>query len=125
MSKILLDANILIYLVDPAADYDNLRDLIVGKTVCIADITKLEVLGYHQITVAEARALEQLIDSAERVEQGGQVLQKAIELRQGRRMSLGDSLTAASSITADYELWTHNIADYQNISGLKLLDPLA
>lgn len=125
MSSILLDANILIYLVDPAADYDNLRDLTSGKTVHIADITKLEVLGYHLITVSEAKSLEQLILSAQRVALSGEVVQSAIGLRQARRMSLGDALTAASAIMADLELWTHNTEDYRNIPGLKLFDPLA
>ena len=75
--------------------------------------------------MSEARSLEQLILSAHRVALSVVVVQSAIGLRQARQMSLGDALTAASALTANLELWTHNTEDYRNIPELKLFDPLA
>jgi predicted nucleic acid-binding protein len=53
------------------------------------------------------------------------VAQRAVKLRQQRKMSLGDAIIAGTALTHDLTLVTHNTEDFQWISGLKILDPLA
>jgi len=49
------------------------------------------------------------------------VAHKAIELRQKRAISLGDSVIAATALVHDLTLLTENTKDYARIKGLKLL----
>lgn len=53
------------------------------------------------------------------------VLDHAVSLRQRRRMSLGDSLVAATALVHGLTLVTRNTADFRAIEGLLLHDPLA
>jgi toxin FitB len=53
------------------------------------------------------------------------VLEQAVKLRQERKMSLGDSIIAATAIVDDLTLITANMADFKWITNIKLLDPLA
>ena len=53
------------------------------------------------------------------------VIDRAVLLRQSRKMSLGDSLIAATAILGARELKTHNLKDFAGIPGLVVSDPLA
>jgi len=53
------------------------------------------------------------------------VLDKAVELRQRRKISLGDSLIAASAIVFGHSLATHNTIDFAWIPELQVLDPIS
>ena len=52
------------------------------------------------------------------------IVEQAVELRQKRKISLGDSIIAATAIVNDLTLITANIADFKWISNIKLLNPL-
>jgi len=52
-----------------------------------------------------------------------EVLDKAVILRQNRKMTLGDALIAGTAITYDLTLITRNIQDFQWIEGLAILNP--
>jgi predicted nucleic acid-binding protein len=45
---------------------------------------------------------------------------KAIELRQGKSISLADSILAATTLTYNLTLFTENVKDYSSIKGLKI-----
>jgi predicted nucleic acid-binding protein len=53
------------------------------------------------------------------------VIDEAIRLRQLRKISLGDSIVAATAIARHLTLATHNTDDFSWISGLALIDPMA
>lgn len=52
------------------------------------------------------------------------VLERAAQLRQLKKMGLGDSLIAGTAVQHDLTLVTHNIDDFLWIEGLDVLDPL-
>jgi predicted nucleic acid-binding protein len=52
------------------------------------------------------------------------IVERAIKLRQDKRMSLGDAIVAATALENNSQLWTSNTNDFKHIEGLKLLDPL-
>jgi toxin FitB len=68
--------------------------------------------------------LEELFETMPVLRITDSVVDKAIELRQARRMSLGDALIAATALHHDLMLTTRNTEDFVNIAGLKLRDPL-
>ena len=51
------------------------------------------------------------------------VLDRAVALRQQRKMSLGDALVAGTALTHGLTLVTRNVEDFQWIQGLSLLNP--
>lgn len=52
-----------------------------------------------------------------------QTVEKTISLRQIKKITLGDAIIAATALVHDLTLITHNISDFKNIDGLKVIDP--
>lgn len=52
------------------------------------------------------------------------IFDQAVYFRQQRKMSLGDSLIAATALIHQITLVTHNTQDFAWIDNLSLIDPL-
>ncbi len=52
------------------------------------------------------------------------VIQKALALRQQKKMSLGDALIGATALIYGLTLITSNVKDFEWIEGLLVRDPL-
>ncbi|MGB0561791.1 MAG: type II toxin-antitoxin system VapC family toxin [Spirulinaceae cyanobacterium] len=53
------------------------------------------------------------------------VVEVAVQLRQQRRMTLGDALIAATALVHELTLVTRNVEDFRWVEGLTLMNPLA
>lgn len=119
----LLDSNILIYAAQP--QHAELREFIAEHAPAVSVITHIEVLGYHKLRDVERTRFEEFFRAAEDVfPLSDGVVDQEIKLRQQRKISLGDSIIAATSLVHDRILVTHNINDFTWIENLSLLDPL-
>lgn len=58
-------------------------------------------------------------------ELNAQIVTQTIALRQLRKIKIPDAVIAASALYLGLPLVTHNIRDFQWISDLELIDPLA
>lgn len=119
----LLDSNILIYAAQP--EHAILRQFIAEHAPAVSVISYIEVLGFHRLQESERVLLEQFFDAAEVLPLSDQAVQRAVHLRQQRRMSVGDSIVAGTALVHGRTLVTRNIEDFRWISELPLLDPLA
>lgn len=117
---IVLDTNIFIYLANGTLDLQAIKN----TDLAFPSIVKIEALGYAQITVAEQSYLEALFAECQQLELEELVVQWAIRLRQQSKMSMGDSIVAASALESDYELWTANKEDFAHIDGLRIYNPI-
>jgi toxin FitB len=117
---ICLDTNVLIYLSNGTVP----RNIIYNHELCYSTISKVEALGFQEITSFEENRLRQLFDEASELPIGERVVETAIQLRQHKKMSLGDAIVAATALCNDCTLWTANIDDFAHIDGLKLFNPL-
>ncbi len=117
---IVFDTNIFIYLANGVLDIGAVKE----TDLAFPSIVKVEALGYAQITVAEQGYLEALFAECQQLELEESVIQRAIRLRQQRKMSLGDSIVAASALEYDCELWTANESGFMHIEGLQVHNPL-
>ncbi|SRR6266536_2591084 len=116
---VVFDSNIFIY-----AGSDKLkRALIDDADACYASITKIEVLGYHKITVGQARALARILDSYQMICLSDSIIQLAIALRQSKKLGLGDAVVAATAIDQGCDLWTANSQDFKDIPDLTVDNP--
>src|ERR1700726_4363161 len=117
----LVDSNIIICATAPENEW--LRALVGGGTVCsLADLPDRR-LGYHQITPEEITDLEEFLYSSNIVPVTDGATKKAIALRQQRKMSLADSILAATALENDWELVSRNVDDFEWIAELRLVNP--
>jgi predicted nucleic acid-binding protein len=117
----LIDSNIIIYAAQP--EYPELRQLIADHAPAVSAVSYIEVLGYHQLTQQERAYFEEFFEAAPVLEISQKVVERAVQLRQLRRMSLGDSLIAATALVHRLTLVTRNIEDFAWIEELTMLNP--
>jgi len=118
----LLDSNIIIYAALP--QYAALQSFIAKHAPAVSAISRVEVLGYHLLSETDRRNFEEFFAAATILPISDSVLSKAVELRQIRKLSLGDALIAGTALAHGLTLVTRNSADFNWIKGLALLDPL-
>ncbi len=118
----LLDSNIIIYAASP--DYDFLIDWMARQDLRVSVISKLEVLGYHQLSPEQLTWFAHFFDQIPLLPISDIVIDGAIQLRQQRRISMGDAIIAATALRYQETLVTRNVRDFQWIDGLSLLNPI-
>ena len=118
----LLDSNIVIYAAEPK--YNEVREFISQHKSHVSVISKVEVLGYHLLTIENKNKLETLFNSLTIISLDNDIIAKSISLRQERKMSLGDSLIASTSLLNDLTLVTANVKDFSWIDNLQIINPL-
>jgi predicted nucleic acid-binding protein len=119
----ILDSNLIIYAAKP--EFSRLRQLITTHSPAVSIISKVEVLGYHKLTAFERAFFLGIFDASEILPVNQAIIDTAISLRQTRKMTLGDSLIAATAMIFKRELYTHNAKDFEGITDLFVIDPLA
>ena len=119
----LLDSNLIIYAARP--EHGALRDFIAREVPCVSVISKVETLGYHELTGQEKQFLEEFFKAAGVLPVSHSAIAEAIRLRQQRRISLGDALIAGAALSHGVPLATHNTEDFAWVEDLDVVDPLA
>lgn len=118
----LVDSNILIYATKP--EHPKLRQWLIDTLPKASIISKVEILGYHKLHSAEKATLTELLNSMELIYLTPACYEIAIQLRQQRKLTLGDALIAATCLERGYTLATYNTADFARIEELKVFNPL-
>jgi hypothetical protein len=122
MKRAVIDTNILISWYKTGV-ISNSNDLTKIAPV-FSIITKIEALGFQEITKSEIRAISKMLDTGELVYIDSDIAQQTIKLRQKHNIKTPDAVIAATALTNNSELWTANTSDFSNIEGLKLYNPL-
>lgn len=117
----LIDSNILIYSAKP--DFNYLRPLI-ARTNFVSIISKLEVLGFHKLTERDKIYFDACFKLLSIIHTDVIIFEKAIEIRRLYNLSIGDSLISATALVNDFELITHNTADFKRVASLKISNPI-
>lgn len=120
--KIILDSNIVIYSLQPKNE--NLLQWLKGHSLYVSAITQLEVLGYHKITKDEVSFTQRYFSKCEIIPIEQNIIEKAINFRQTKSMSLGDAIIAATSSLYNFKLVTANTKDFEHIENLEIVNPL-
>lgn len=119
---LLLDSNIIIYLANPF--YEPLQAFIKESICRVSLISKLEVLGFHNLQQNDKKVLDDFFETAKILSISDEIIEKAIQLRQQQKMSLGDAIIAATALEYDLTLVTANTKDFNWITSLNITNPL-
>ncbi len=117
----LLDSNIVIYATQPGNDW--LRVEVLSRPFAVSQATRIEVLGWHGLTPQDKADLETFLAAGPVYSITDAIADRAIALRQARKLSLGDALIAATALEHGLELSTRNVGDFKHIAALKLVNP--
>jgi len=118
----LVDSNILIY--SYLNEYEYLRELIVSDSCVLSEISRVEVLGYHNLKKEEEKYFKDIFDYVSIIIPDQSIFDQAIEIRKKFNLKLGDSLIAATAIVHKLEIYTRNLEDFEKIKGLKCINPI-
>ena len=95
---------------------------LVNSKVNISVISKIELLGFPNSSKNELTLLTEFCDEAKIFSLDDSVIKETIRLRQKHKIRLPDSIIAATALTHEFSLITHNINDFKNIPNLTVLD---
>lgn len=118
----LLDSNIFIYAASGVHDY--LYPLLEDEQNGCSIIACIEVLGFPRLKPDEKEFYESAFETLQVIALPEEVKNKAIEIRQQKKISLGDSIMAATAICYKANLYTRNVDDFKNIAGLSVVNPV-
>ena len=118
----LLDSNIIIYSFRP--EYQKLQEFVNNRELFCSAISCVETLGYHKLSDDERYYLQRFFNTVSVLPVTHAIISTAIEIRQQRKMSLGDVIVAATALEHRQPLVTHNVKDFEWVEGLKVVDPL-
>lgn len=119
-NQIIIDSNIVIYSAEPG--FPSLRRWLKNKQIILSIVSKIEVLGFSNISRREENYFTEFFSKTLFLNIDEVKIETAINLRQQKKMSLGDAIIAATALSEGLPLLTANIKDFKHIKGLKLID---
>ena len=99
--EILVDTNILIYLLDGD---DTISYILKDKHLCISFITELELIGFKNITVKQEKHIQQLLSECNVLQMSDVIKKSYVSLRKKYNLKLADSIIVATAISSKLPL---------------------
>ncbi len=119
----LIDSNILIYAGD--AEFATfVLPYVTNPANFVSAVSHVETLGFHKITASQIIFFENIFKILKTIGVDEAIIEKAIQVRQMKKMSLGDSLIAATALVHGLEVISRNTADFSGIPGLVVINPM-
>ena len=117
----LLDTNVVIY--SCQTDGGWLAPWTGHADAAIASVTRVEALGFVEIAPAEESAIREYLGRCLAYPLDEEVIERAIRLRQQKKMKLGDAIIAATALEFGLPLVTRNVDDFKHVAGLEIINP--
>ena len=122
MPSRVIDSNILIYHLahDPRVTDALTEWMLDSERLFISAITRIEVLAAPTMQPEEELRIRLLLDRFLLVSVDTQIADTAAHIRHTYRLTLGDSIIAATAVLTRSSLVTRNIRDFKKVPGLTL-----
>ena len=118
----LIDTNVVINVLDNQLPPKG-RAFVAALPPVISEVTRMELLGWHNATPAQLSPVEAFMRKAVLLPINEAVILQTIAIRQSKKIKLGDAIIAATALVNDYTVVTRNVSDFTNIPGLTVIDP--
>ena len=124
--KWLIDTNIWLYAAAKQKECVALLDAVSdSEWTGYSAITRLELFGFPDLQSEDEKRLKELLEGFSEAEVNALVIDKAIEVRRGRRVRAPDAIIAATALIMEATLVTRNTDDFKGIKALRLMNPYA
>ena len=113
----LLDSNILISAAEPEGAF--LSRWVEDAAACLATVSRIEVPGFprwHLLDETRRARLELLVGAVPELPLDDRIAARVIELRRQKKMSLADSILAATALRHRLPLVTQNEAERRRVT---------
>ena len=117
----LIDTNIVIYLTQRRLKISDFSRQ--GGSLYISSISYIETLGYSFQNQDEEKEVTEFCETFERIFLTKEIERQTILIRKSNKIKLPDAIIAATAMVYNLILVTHNVDDFKNIQGLKILNP--
>lgn len=94
-TKVFIDTNICIYLLNGDGDLSELLD---QQSIFISVITEIELFSAKSLTEQEVKIIKEFVESVNVIDISALVKSKTIEVRKSSKLKLPDSIIAASAL---------------------------
>ncbi len=123
----LLDTNVIINFLEASLPENAMSEMkiIVDNRPQVSVITKMETLGFNFLSAFEQESMETFINYSEVKNINNEIVNKTIELRKQKKISLPDAIIAATAIVNNLVLITRNVKDFSHIEEIKILNPFS
>jgi predicted nucleic acid-binding protein len=119
------------YLIDTNVIIDNFGNKLTEKAQVflnsfepvISAVTKIEVLGWRHASREQLNPLYAFMEIANILPIDAAIVEKTIDIRQNKKIALGDAIIAATALVHDLTLISRNISDFKDIQNLQVIDP--
>lgn len=116
-NNILVDTNILLYLLD---GQDLAFQLTNNKSIFLSFISEIELLGFKKLTVKEEKQIRNLLNDNIIIDINAPIKQIAIDLRKKYALKIPDLIIAATSVYLDLPLISADAA-FKNIEDINFI----
>jgi predicted nucleic acid-binding protein len=123
--KILIDTNIAIGYIGSRLSTKTMNrlDTIFDAEFHISVINKIELLGYPNLDKNEENKFNLLINHSILHPIDNKIIEETISIRKGHKIKLPDAIIAATCLVNGLDILTLNVKDFENIVGLKVIEP--
>ena len=113
----LIDSNIIIYFVNNVLPQNSVAKIekILKENFIISTISNIETLGWYNIEEEDKVKLIDFLSNSTIFYIDKRIEAKAIEIRQKKKMKLGDSIIAATALIHDLTIITRNESDFYGL----------
>ena len=116
-NKILLDTNIILYLLEGNQELANLLN---GMELYISVISEIELLGYQNISKEEMLKVKLFLDECQIIPLHNEIKDNCIELKQKHKIKTPDAIVASTATYLNMPLLTAD-KGFENLSDTKVL----
>ena len=116
-NKILLDTNIILYLLEGNQELANLLN---GMELYISVISEIELLGYQNISKEEMLKMKLFLNECQIIPLHNEIKDNCIELKQKHKIKTPDAIVASTATYLNMPLLTAD-KGFENLSDTKVL----
>jgi predicted nucleic acid-binding protein len=124
--KYLWDTNAIVHYLQknlPDRQQKMMSDIINSHQPAISIITEIELLCWKAAAENDVIVINDFISDSVVYQLNQSIKLKTIEIRKKYRLKLPDAIIAASALANNHILITNNVADFDKIYKLKVIDP--
>jgi len=125
MEQYLIDTNCVSDYLSESLPFNGMQfmDSVIDQGPKISIITEIELLCWNTSDDKKVNGVKNFINDSTIFEITADVVRHCVSARKGKKIKTPDAIIAATALSLNYTLLTHNEKDFINIPKLKIVNP--